>query len=128
MSWRRRHGRWTLARSPRRNRKRAGVVSEIEMWFSGVSAVAMAVSLVIGGCASDARVSDAPPLTTPSSLPSSAISKERAVELAREHTSSTTLVSVKAGRFGVVNTVHGIAPGYPIKPDDLIWAVQFSGD
>lgn len=109
------------------------------------SAIALAVALVVGGCVPAARVSEAPGMiqsTTPSStvesawppsavesgFPSSAISQDRAVQQAREHTSATTLVSVKAGRFGDLNIDSQIGPGYPIKADDLVWAVQFSGD
>ncbi len=92
------------------------------------SAIAVALGLVIGGCASGARVADAPGMTLPSALPSSSISQDRAVQLAQEHTSSTTLVSVTAGRFADLNTDANIGPGYPIKADDMVWAVKFSGD
>lgn len=89
--------------------------------------IALAVAFVVSGCGSTARGSDAPGAIQ-SALPSSAISQDRAVQLAQEHTSSTTLVSVKAVRFGDLNAGSQIGPGYPIKADDLVWVVQFSGD
>jgi hypothetical protein len=61
-------------------------------------------------------------------MPSSSVSEQRAIELAQAHTSSTTLVSVRSGRFADLNTDTNVGAGYPIKPDDLVWAVQFSGD
>ncbi len=48
--------------------------------------------------------------------------------LARLHSNLATLVSVQAGRFRNLNPDPGIGPGYPIKPDDLVWAVTFAGD
>lgn len=100
------------------------------------SAIALAVALVVGGCASAARVSEAPGTIQPampsvgiqSAMPSSAISQDRAVQQAQEHTSLTTLVSVQAGRFGDLNTDSRIGSDYPIKADDLVGVVRFSGD
>lgn len=57
-----------------------------------------------------------------------AISENQAIELAGQHTTFTTLVSVKAGLFADVNTEPGIGAGYPIKPGELVWAVTFSGE
>jgi hypothetical protein len=67
--------------------------------------------------------------TQPTSpLPSGGISKDRAIDLARGHTSFTMLVAAIAGSFGDLNTDGQIGPGYPIKPDHFVWAVEFSGD
>ena len=64
----------------------------------------------------------------PSPLPSGGISKERAIELAGSHTPFTTLTSAVAGRFRDLNTDPNIGPGYPIKPERLVWAVSYQGD
>jgi hypothetical protein len=56
------------------------------------------------------------------------ISRERAIELAKEHTNLETLVSAEAGLFADLNTNPRIGPGYDIGGDDVVWAVAFSGD
>lgn len=59
------------------------------------------------------------------------VSQDRAVELAGEHTTLPTLVSVKAGLFADLNTepgIPGIGAGYPIQPGELVWAVTYSGE
>jgi hypothetical protein len=68
------------------------------------------------------------PSPSQASMPPSFISQQRAIELARGHSSLTTFVSVRAGRFGDLNTDANIGPGFTIRPDDLVWAVQFLGD
>jgi hypothetical protein len=54
--------------------------------------------------------------------------RARAIEVAQQHTNRTTLVSAAAGRFSELNTDSAVGPGYHIKPDDLVWAVTFSGE
>ena len=61
-------------------------------------------------------------------VPSFSISEARAIELARQHTTLSTVVSATTGRFGDVNSDPNIGPGYPIKADDIVWAVKFSGE
>jgi hypothetical protein len=56
------------------------------------------------------------------------ISQVEAIDEARQHTSLETLVSVAAGRFSQLNGNPGVGPGHDIKPEDLVWAVRFSGD
>jgi hypothetical protein len=75
------------------------------------------------------------PLTspTPTSSPSPPLSsggipQARAIELARDHTSFTTLVSAAVGSFRDLNIQRGVGLDYPIKPDQIVWAVTFSGD
>jgi hypothetical protein len=88
----------------------------------------LALALLLSACAVPVGSSDSSPSGSASVMPSSSVSEQRAIELAQAHTSSTTLVSVHSGRFADLNTDPHIGPGYPIKPDDLVWAVQFSGD
>jgi hypothetical protein len=62
------------------------------------------------------------------SVPSGGISEARAIELASRHTSLLTFVSAAAGPFRESNIQPGIGLDYPIKPDQLVWAVTYSGD
>ena len=59
----------------------------------------------------------------------SAIDAARAVQLSREHVSPdmSTLSRVQVGRFSALNTSPNIGPGEDIQPDDLVWAVLFTG-
>jgi hypothetical protein len=59
---------------------------------------------------------------------SEGVSEATAIELARGHTSFTTFVSASAGLFRDLNIQAGIGPGYPVKPDQSVWAVTFSGE
>jgi hypothetical protein len=43
-------------------------------------------------------------------------------------TSLPTFVSAEAGLFGDLATGTTLGPGYPIKPDQWVWAVTFKGD
>ena len=65
---------------------------------------------------------------SPAFQPSGGIPQARALELARDHTTFTTFVSAAAGLFRDLNITPGVGPGYPIKPDQIVWAVTFSGD
>lgn len=62
-----------------------------------------------------------------SPMPSTSVSVERVVQIARESSALGTLVSVKAGLFADLNAEDNIGPGFPIKLSDLVWAVEFSG-
>jgi hypothetical protein len=62
------------------------------------------------------------------SQPSDGISEARAIELARDHTSLTNFVSASAGPFRDLNIQPGVGPGFPVKPNQIVWAVTFSGD
>ncbi len=61
-------------------------------------------------------------------LPSGGISEAEAITRAREHASFTTFESASAGVFRDLNIDPSPAPGDPIKPNQLVWAVKFSGD
>jgi hypothetical protein len=90
--------------------------------------LALAFGLMSASCdqAATQSTSVLPSLERP--LPSSAISEDRAIRLAREHSSLTTFVSAAAGRFADLNADPNIGPGFPVKADDLVWAVTFTGD
>ena len=84
--------------------------------------------VVVAGCAATPTTSKSQHVTPDSASPASSISKDRAIELAREHTTATSLVSVTSGPFAALNTDSRIGAGYPIAPDDLVWAVTFAGN
>jgi hypothetical protein len=74
------------------------------------------------------RTSQPQPSGSSLNVQSSGISKARAIELASRHTPLMTFVSAAAGPFRELNIQPGIGPDYPIKPDQLVWAVTYSGD
>ena len=73
-------------------------------------------------------VASASPSALPSPLLSGGIPEARAIELARGHSSLTTFVSASAGLFRDLNIDPNIGPGYPVKPDQTVWAVKFAGE
>jgi len=55
------------------------------------------------------------------------ITRDRAIALATvEAGSGAVLVSAASGRLADVGLQDQVAAGYPVRPDDLVWAVTFT--
>jgi hypothetical protein len=86
--------------------------------------------LVLAGCSRSGGLGG-PPATqrAPDSTLVSGISQEEAISLARANSSVSSFVSATSGPFSQLDThPDRTGPGYHIEPDDLVWAVKFSGD
>jgi hypothetical protein len=67
---------------------------------------------------------DPPPTPTASALPVDGIDRERAIAIAMALVrASAHFVSAESGPFVIGS--HPVGPGYPVGPDDLVWAVTF---
>jgi hypothetical protein len=75
--------------------------------------------LLAAGCGGVAGTNAASPSA------SAGISQTTAIALAREHTSSTTLISATVGRIGDLNLQAGYIPA---NADQIVWAVTFTGE
>lgn len=86
----------------------------------------LAMLLAATACAAPTPASSPSARPEQSTLSASVVTERQAIELAQQHTDLTTLVSVNVGGFA---SLHGdVGDGYPIKPDDTVWAIQFSGE